>query len=79
MDSIATFDIMPTGCRDINLQKYMDGASINLSYKPQNVNLLNLIGIEAECVSGMNVKTNFTENVTLAPSAIYCSNVRGKC
>ena len=57
----------------------MKGTSVNLNYKPQNIDLLNLIGIEAECLNKMNVTTNFTEKIKLAPSPVYCSNIRGRC
>ena len=70
---------MPTGCKEFNLKNYLKGAKINLSYLPQNIDLLNLIGVEAECVKDLSIRTNFADKVTKAQSPVYCSNIRGTC
>ena len=76
---------MPTGCRahfvltDVILAGYNLGLTTHLqSIDNKNIDLMQLIGIEAECVSALTLTTSHFE-VTGSKSPIFCSNVRGNC
>jgi hypothetical protein len=43
------------------------------------IDLLELIGVEAECVSAITLTTSDSSYVSASRSPVYCSNVGGTC
>lgn len=70
---------MPKGCSDINYANFAQGRFVHLSYFRQNVNVLHIIGIEAECVKSMTISTHQPEMVQPTHAITYCANIQGIC